>query len=270
MKIKPFIKFAGGKQKLLADIRGKMPANYNRYFEPFIGGGALFFSLEPKGALINDVNKDLYTLFSVVRDNPNELMDMIGTHTNSPDHYYSVRAMDRKSSYDFMSPVERAARFIYLNKTAFNGLYRVNKRGENNVPFGNYINPTFFDKDNINACSAALEDTEITNNDFELILDKVNRFDFVYMDPPYHPLSSTSSFTEYTSCGFSTNDQTRLRKFCDKLHAKGAYFMVSNSSTDLIKGLYCDYNIHTIQAARTINSKGSGRGKIDELIITNY
>ena len=270
MKSKPFIKFAGGKQKLLTDIRSNMPEEYNRYFEPFIGGGALFFNLAPKIAFINDYNKELSDLYKIVRDRPQELMDAIMHHENTKDHYYAIRAVDRSAGYEDMSDVSKAARFVFLNKTGYNGLYRVNKMGQNNVPFGNYAKPTMFDKENILACSKALEGVEIGNYDFSEILDKTERGDFVYMDPPYHPLTSTSSFTEYTSGGFSSEDQTRLRYFCDSLNEKGVHFMLSNSSTDLIKGLYTDYNIKTIRAARTINSKGNSRGKIDELLITNY
>lgn len=268
---KPIIKWVGGKRQLIAEIKSFMPKNYNRYIEPFVGGGALFFELKPQNAIINDYNEDLINLYTVVRDNPEELINDVCKHKNESGYYYKIRALDRdEKAFNKLTSIEKASRFIYLNKTGFNGLYRVNAKGQYNVPFGKYKNPSYYVSDNISACSALLNNTEITSGDFESIKERVNKGDLVYFDPPYVPLNKTSSFTAYTDKGFDEDMQIRLKELCDYITDIGAYFMLSNSHTDYILELYQGYNIHTVEAKRSINSKGTGRGKVKEVIVTNY
>lgn len=270
---KPIIKWVGGKRQLMDDLKRLMPKQYNRYFEPFIGGGALFFELKPKNALINDYNKELSNLYSVVKNNPDKLIDDVCKHKNESDYYYDIRALDRdEKAFSKLSDVEKASRFIFLNKTGFNGLYRVNSKGQCNVPFGRYKNPSYCDPENLKSCSELLQNTEITNGDFESIKDKVKKGDFVYFDPPYVPLNTTSSFTGYTEKGFDEDMQWRLRELCDHINDIGAYFMLSNSYTEFILDLYNvdGYTIHTVKAGRSINSKCDGRGKVKEVVVTNY
>ncbi len=267
------IKWVGGKRQLIQELKCRMPTNYKRYFEPFIGGGALYFDLKPKKSLINDYNSELTNLYSTVRDNPLELIDSLSKHKNEPAYYYEIRAFDRdKKKFTALSNIERASRLIYLNKTGYNGLYRVNSKGEYNVPYGRYKNPSYCEPENIMACSELLKDTEITNEDFDSIREKVQENDFVYLDPPYVPLNTTSNFTAYTDKGFDKQMQFRLRDLCDHIHAKGAYFMLSNSSADFVYELFKSdvYKIHEVSANRNVNSKASGRGKVKEVIITNY
>ncbi len=272
-KCQPFIKWVGGKRQLIEELKKRMPENYNSYFEPFIGGGALFFELRPKKAFINDYNNELTNLYITVRDNPDELIDDVCKHKNESNYYYEVRALDRdEKAFNKLTNIQRASRFIFLNKTGFNGLYRVNSKGQYNVPFGRYKNPNYCDPDNILACSDLLKNTEISNGDFDIIKIKIKKGDFVYFDPPYVPLTATSSFTGYTDKGFDEDMQFRLRDLCDYINDKGAYFMLSNSSADFVYELYDvdGYTIHEVEASRNINSKGNGRGKVKELIITNY
>ena len=268
---KPIIKWVGGKRQLITELKSLLPKNYNKYIEPFFGGGALFFELKPRNAIINDYNKELINFYKVVRDNPEELINDVCKHKNEPDYYYKIRALDRdKKVFNELTSIEKASRFIYLNKTGFNGLYRVNSKGQYNVPFGKYKNPSYYDFDNISACSELLKNVRITKGDFENIKEKINKGDLVYFDPPYVPLNKTSNFTGYTNKGFDESMQIRLKKLCDYTTEVGAYFMLSNSYTDFILNLYQRYNIHIVEAKRSINSKGTGRGKINEVIITNY
>ena len=268
---KPIIKWVGGKRQLIKDLKRLMPKNYNRYFEPFIGGGALFFELKPKNAYISDYNLELTNLYTTVRDNSEELIADLCKHKNESDYYYETRALDRdKKVFTKLSDVERASRFIYLNKTGFNGLYRVNSKGECNVPFGKYKNPKYCDSDNIKACSELLKNTEIHNGDFEDIKEHVKEGDFVYFDPPYVPLNATSSFTGYTDQGFDEDMQFRLKELCEYIDKIGAKFMLSNSSAKYVYELYKDFNIHEVKATRSINSDATKRGKITEVVVTNY
>ena len=192
-------------------------------------------------------------------------------HKNTEEYYYAMRALDRNPiQYRKLSKVKKASRFIYLNKTGFNGLYRVNKQGQNNVPFGRYKDPKFADEDNIMACSKLLQTATITTGDFENIRTNVKKGDFVYFDPPYVPLNATSSFTAYTDKGFDDDMQFRLKELCDYIDSIGAYFMLSNSYTDFILDLYQDYTIKTVNANRAINCKGSNRGKVKEVLVINY
>lgn len=270
---KPFIKWVGGKRQLLPELQKRMPDGVNSYFEPFIGGGALMWSLDKskyQRIVINDYNPELANLYKVVKEQPEQLLKNLSKHRNTESYYYKMREMDRTSSYSRRTPVTKASRFIYLNKTGFNGLYRVNSNGQNNVPFGRYENPCIVETDNIRACSAFLQSVEILNGDFELIRPMLDANSFVYLDPPYAPLSATSSFTGYTDQGFDSGMQLRLKEFCDYIDGIGAKFMLSNSSAPLIYDLYSDYHIDEVLAKRAVNCKANGRGKVTELVIRNY
>jgi DNA adenine methylase len=268
---KPVIKWVGGKRQLLNELKQYMPKKFNTYFEPFIGGGALFFDLKIEKSFINDYNSELTNLYEIIKNYPEELIQDLEKHKNDSDYFYKIRELDRTpEKYKKISKIKKASRFIYLNKTGFNGLYRVNKSGQFNVPFGRYKNPNYADKENILACSNLLQHTTILNGDFEIIKEYIQKGDFVYLDPPYVPLNGTSSFTEYTDKGFDEDTQFRLKELCDYINSIGAYFMLSNSYTDYIKNLYKDYNLITVQANRALNCKATGRGKINEYIVINY
>ena len=247
-----------------------MPKSYNRYFEPFIGGGALFFELQPEQAYISDMNEELINLYSVVRDNVYELIKDLSKHEVSKEYFLEIRNIDRTEQYTELSDVERASRFIYLNRTCFNGMYRVNSQGQFNVPFGHYKNPRIIDENNLLNCSELLKKTEIKCADFSEILTKVKKGDLVYFDPPYVPLNETSSFTSYTKDGFDINMQFKLRDVCDELDNKGVKFMLSNSDTKLVNELYVNYEIKKVFASRQINANADGRGKITEVLVRNY
>jgi DNA adenine methylase len=272
-KAKPFIKWVGGKRQLLSEIHLRLPKTIEQYFEPFVGGGALLFSLEQtnvKSMIISDGNFELINLYQVVRDQPQALIEALNEHQNTKVYYYKIRQMDRKPNYSSTSSIFKASRFIYLNKTGFNGLYRVNSKGQNNVPFGRYANPNFINDDNINACSKFLQGVTIFHGDFENIKPMLTQKSFVYFDPPYMPLSVTSSFTGYTKDQFDYDTQIRLRLFCDYIDQLGGKFMLSNSSAPVIFDLYKNYVVDEIQATRLVNCQARGRGKISELIIRNY
>ena len=266
---KPVIKWVGGKRQLINELKSFLPTKYNRYFEPFIGGGALFFSLKHKNSFISDYNPELTNLYITIRDNVEELIKDLKKHKNTEEYYYQIRALDREKKYKRLSKVKKASRFIYLNKTGFNGLYRVNKAGQHNVPYGKYKNPSWLDEDNLRECSNLLAHTEIQTGDFEIIKEHVKKGDLVYFDPPYVPLNS-NSFTSYTHNGFDNDMQIRLKELCDYIDSIGAYFMLSNSYTDYILDLYKDYDIKTVMANRAVNCKATGRGKIKEVVVVNY
>lgn len=270
---KPFIKWVGGKRQLLPELIKRLPKEITSYFEPFIGGGALMWSLHNKkikSIVISDYNHELSNLYKVVKTNPEKLVSSLKKHKNTEKYFYALRGIDRVRSYQRRSTTTKASRFIYINRTGFNGLYRVNLKGENNVPFGRYSNPKIVDESNLLKCSKFLQDVKVMNGDFECIRDMLDQDSFVYLDPPYIPLSSTSNFTGYTDQGFDFDMQFRLREFCDYIDSIGAKFMLSNSSAPLVYELYESYNIDTVLANRVVNCKGSGRGKVEELIIRNY
>lgn len=268
---KPVIKWVGGKRQLINELKSFLPKDYNRYFEPFIGGGALFFSLKHQNSFISDYNHELTNLYSTIKNDTDKLIKDLKKHKNTEEYYYEMRALDRdEKKYKRLSNVKKASRFIYLNKTGFNGLYRVNSKGQNNVPYGKYKNPKWLDEENLKECSKLLAHTEIQTGDFEVIKDHIKEGDFVYFDPPYVPLNETSSFTSYTDQGFDAKMQERLKELCDYIDSIGAYFMLSNSHTDYILDLYKDYDIKTVMATRAVNSKASGRGKIKEVVVLNY
>lgn len=272
--LQPFTKWTGGKRQLLPVIRELMPKNYNRYFEPFVGGGALFFDLAPKDAVINDFNAELINCYQQIKDNPQELIEILKVHQeyNSKEYYLDLRSVDRDERIDMMSEVQRAARILYMLRVDFNGLYRVNSKNQFNVPYGRYKNPKIVDENLVSAISTYLNNNqiEIKKGDFEKAVLDVQPGDFVYFDPPYIPLSETSAFTSYTHEGFSYDDQVRLRDTFKKLSDTGAYVMLSNSSSFLVEELYQDFNIHYVEATRTNGAKSSSRGRISEIIVTNY
>lgn len=270
---KPFVKWVGGKRQLVNELKKLMPKKYNRYIEPFIGGGALFFDLKPKNALIGDYNNELVNLYRIIQKKPIDLIEYVKRHKNESDYYYGLRALDRDNErFELLTDVERASRFLYLNKSGFNGLYRVNQKGQCNVPFGRYKNPKYLDEDNILNCSKLLQNTQLFSGDFENVKSEIKKGDFIYLDPPYAPLTATAGFTAYTDKGFDDEMQLRLREFCDYIDDVDAYFMLSNSYCDFILNLYNvnGYNIHTVDAKRNINCKGDGRGKVKEVVAINY
>lgn len=266
----PIVKWVGGKRQLMFELLKNMPKSYNRYFEPFIGGGALFFELQPENVYISDMNEELINLYSVVRDNVYELISDLNKHEVSKEYFLEIRNLDRTTEYKNLSNVQRASRFIYLNRTCFNGLYRVNSQGQFNVPYGNYKNPRIVDENNLLNCSELLKNTEIKCADFSEILTKVKKGDFVYFDPPYVPLNETSNFTSYTKDGFDIDMQFKLREVCDELDSMGVKFMLSNSDTKFVNELYSNYEIKKVFASRAVNANADGRGKITEVLVRNY
>lgn len=273
--IKPYLKWAGGKRQLLPEILKYVPKRYNTYYEPFIGAGAVFLKLQPKRAVINDFNEQLVLTYETVRDNVDDLIKLLEKHkeNNNEEYFYSIRELDRKPKFKKMSDVEKAARLIYLNKTCFNGLYRVNSSGLFNVPFGKYKNPAIVEETVLRALSQYLADPQneisITSGDFEDALVGVGKGDLVYADPPYHSEGNTN-FTGYQAGGFSEDDQIRLRDEMVRMTALGAKCIFSNSDTEFIRDIYKDFKIETVEAKRAINSKASGRGNVNEVLITNW
>lgn len=267
---RPFIKWVGGKGQLLPHLIKKSPQGYGRYFEPFLGGGALFFGLRPQRAVLSDVNTELINTYQVVRDSVEALIAELAHHRYDEAHYYAVRAWDRAADYASLSPVARAARFIFLNKTGFNGLHRVNSQGHFNVPFGDYNNPTILDAPNLRRCSAALAGVTIEVAGYIEVEARAAAGDFVYFDPPYAPLTATSNFTSYTAGGFDRADQERLRDLCVRLDKKGVHFTVSNSSAPLILELYAQFRVALVEARRFVNARAAGRGPIKEVIVSNF
>lgn len=271
--VAPVVKWVGGKRQLLDEITPLLPKRITTYCEPFFGGGAVLFSIQPSKAIVNDLNGDLILTYEVIRDDVESLIESLKKHENTSDYYYSIRDMDRnKEAYQSLSKVEKASRLIYLNKTCFNGLFRVNSSGEFNSPFGHYKNPNIVNEPVLRAVNRYFNAANITfhNEDFAETLSRVGKGSFVYLDPPYDPVSDTASFTGYNKGGFDRNEQIRLKNCCDELTKRGVKFMLSNSATDFIKDLYKDYHITIVKAKRAINSDASKRGEIEEVLITNY
>jgi DNA adenine methylase len=277
--VRPFLKWAGGKRQLLPEIVKYVPkmTSKHTYYEPFIGGGALLFELQPPKAVINDTNKELINCYKVIRDSLDELMEELSKdkYSNSETSYYEMRDLDRSTKkYEILSEVEKAARIIYLNKTCYNGLFRVNSQGQFNVPFGRYKNPNFLDDAVLRAVNKYLNSNNITllNQDFAEAVKDAKKGDFVYLDPPYDPVSETASFTGYDVNGFNRDEQERLKEEFDALHKKGCKVMLSNSCTDFIMDLYKDYQdtIIKVRATRSINSNALKRGRVDEVLVLNY
>lgn len=275
-KLKPFTKWTGGKRQLLDVLTVNMPEKYNTYYEPFIGGGALFFEVQPENAIINDLNSDLILSYEVIKENVEELIEYLKEHdqNNSKEYYYHIRSADRDGRYEEMNDIEKAARLMYMLRVNFNGLYRVNSKGQFNTPYGKYKNPKIVDEELLYAINDYLNSNTITmlNTSFETAVEDANEGDFIYLDPPYVPLSASSNFTAYTSEGFGYEEQVLLRDTFVELDNRGCYVMLSNSSADLVYELYSDYEETTIEvsATRMINSNAKKRGSIPELLIKNY
>ncbi|MEK4496742.1 DNA adenine methylase [Ureibacillus sp. FSL W8-0352] len=274
--LQPFLKWAGGKRQLLPEIRKYYPKKYNTYYEPFVGAGAVLFDLKPANAVINDTNKELINVYKVIKDSIKleELINDLKKYKNDSDYYYEIRNLDREDTYKSLEDYKKASRFIYLNKTCFNGLYRVNSKGQFNVPFGKYKNPDYVNEAVLRAVHEFLNQNNIKifNLDFEEVVEDATYGDFVYFDPPYHPVSKTSSFTSYTDNGFGKEDQERLRDTFERLYNKGCYVLLSNSDTEFIREIYSDLKsegvtILEVDASRSINSKADKRGKVKEVLI---
>lgn len=272
--VTPILKWVGGKRQLLDSIEPLIP-KCSTYYEPFIGGGAVLFSMQPSKAVINDSNPELINVYLTIKDEPAALIEKLKEHkTNSSEEYfYSIRALDRdKHAFESLSNVERAARIIYLNKTCYNGLFRVNSLGEFNSPWGKYKNPNIINETTINAMHTYFNKANISIRcgDYRDALKGIRKGAFVYFDPPYMPISSSASFTGYTAGGFGEQEQIALKEQCDELNARGIKFLLSNSSCPFIENLYKDYIIEHVNAKRTINANPEKRGEIKEVLVRNY
>ncbi len=275
-KPKPFVKWVGGKRQLLAQFRRLnlyppelFDVKTGKYFEPFVGGGAVFFDLLPERGFLSDLNKELVTTYNVIKNNVEGLIASLKKHKTEKEYFLKVRAQDPNK----MGDLDVASRFIFLNRTCFNGMYRVNKAGGFNVPYGKYDNPLICDEDNLKKVSIALQRIEIKHQDYKEVLKKAKKGDFVYFDPPYYPVSKTASFTSYTAESFLDKEQIELRDTVLELNKRGCFVMLSNSDTPFINEIYSGFKgirINKVEAGRAINSKGSGRGKVTEVLITNY
>lgn len=270
--VAPVLKWVGGKRQLLPEIKKYIP-QFSTYYEPFVGGGAVLFHLQPKKVVINDINWELINVYQVIRDNVEELIEDLNKHKNEEEYFYKIRELDReKEKYESLTNVEKASRILFLNKTCYNGLFRVNKAGEFNTPYGNYKNPNIVNEPTLRAVSNYFNKANITFKccDYEQSLKNIRKGAFVYFDPPYDPVSNSANFTGYDKGGFDREEQKRLKSICDKLNKRGIKFLLSNSATDYILDLYSDYTIEKIKAKRAINSNPNKRGAVDEVLVRNY
>ena len=275
IKGKPFVKWAGGKRQIIDKLKKYIPEEYNTYYEPFVGGGALLFELAPKKAVINDFNDELMNVYECLKDSEKfeKMCKELNHHEaeHSEEYYYKIRNIDRdRHKYNKLADYKKAARTIYLNKACFNGLYRVNSKNEFNVPFGKKEHVNTYEGQNLGIICGYLNFNDVTllSVDFEEAVKSAKKGDFIYFDPPYD--SDKNIFTSYTNEGFGKEEQERLANVFKELDKRGCYVMLSNHNTKLINELYKDYNIHIIEAKRNINSNGKKRGKVEEVIITNY
>lgn len=267
---RPILKWAGGKKRILSEILEQLPTRMSTYYEPFVGGGAVFFELagrrQCRKVVLGDRNQELVELYRVVGRRVGELVEALREHAphgKDPDYYYGIRSVAPET----LDPVRRAARLIYLNKTCYNGLYRVNSKGGFNVPFGRHRNPRVLNESLLRAASAALRHTVIVAKDFEEIVADAGPGDAVYFDPPYHPLSRTSSFTEYARHPFREEDHGRLARVFGECAERGVRVVLSNSDTPFTRSLFVHHTIYTVRVSRSINTVASGRGKIPELLV---
>lgn len=272
--VSPILKWVGGKRQLIESIVPLIP-EHTTYYEPFVGGGAVLFHTQPKKAVINDSNEELINIYQVIKEQPEELITLLESHRarNSQEYFYEVRSLDRdKGEYAALTPAERAARIIYLNKTCYNGLFRVNRAGEFNAPWGRYKNPNITNETTIRAMSRYFNGAKVTVycGDYREALKGIRKGSFVYLDPPYMPLSTSSSFTGYTAAGFGPQEQVELKRQCDLLNKRGIKFLLSNSCCDFIENLYQDYIVERVSAKRAINARADKRGAIDEVLVRNY
>jgi DNA adenine methylase len=273
--VKPVVKWVGGKRQLISDIKRNLPITFKRYYEPFFGGGAVALTLQPKLATIGDFNEQLINLYQVIADSPEQLITDLRKHENTEEYFYEMRLKDRLPlEWLSMTEIEKASRFIFLNKTCFNGLYRVNNAGEFNAPFGRYKKPRIVDQVAIRALSTYLqsENIDIVQGDYENTIKDASVEDFIYLDPPYDTHATGSNFTGYTSGGFGRDEQERLLEVCNESRKKGAFILQSNAATDWVKENYLShgYHIEIIKARRAVNSNGADRGEVDEVLIRNY
>ena len=266
----PFVKWAGGKRQLINQMEFYFPKNFNKYIEPFLGGGAVFFHLLPKKAILSDSNLELINCYNVIKYNVKELIESLSNHKYEEKYYYQIRALDRdREAFKKISNIEKASRTIYLNKTGYNGLFRVNSKGFFNVPFGFHKNPTICDKTNLIAVHQVIRNVKIVHGSFEICLKFAEKNDFIYFDPPYYPLSQTSNFTSYNKGNFGESSQKELYNVFKKLDKCGCKLLLSNSYSDYILDLYKDYEIIILKARRSINSNAQRRGLIKEVLIRN-
>lgn len=264
---RPFLKWAGGKSRLISQYHKYFPKNYQNYHEPFLGGGAIFFYLQPHQAILTDINDELINTYCCVKNDVEKLIQLLQKHkqNHNQDYYYDVR------SHPEGTDIEKAARFIYLNKTCFNGLYRVNAQGKFNVPAGKYKNPSVCQEEILRLASKALAQAEIKKADFTEVLNHAHSSDdFVFFDPPYYPLSNTSNFTAYSSSSFGEMQQRQLREVFEKLAQRGVKIILSNSDCEFIRQLYSSFPIHDISAIRSINSNAKKRGNVNEVLVTSW
>lgn len=272
--VSPVLKWVGGKRQILPNIVELLPTQLTRrtYYEPFLGGGAVLFHLQPRNAVVNDFNSELINLYIVIRDHLEELIVDLRIHINESEYFYHLRGIDRTPAFQDLNLVQRASRVVYLNKTCFNGLYRVNSSGEFNTPFGRYKNPSIVNEPTLRAVSHYLNNNNIQllNGDYATAVINADRNSFVYFDPPYHPVSASSNFTGYIEGGWNERDQIRLRELCDELTERGVKFLLSNSSTEFIHEQYANYDIRKVLASRSINSDSTKRGDVEEVLIRNY
>jgi DNA adenine methylase len=276
--VKPYLKWAGGKRQLLREIKKYLPKGRTgyAYYEPFVGAGAVFFDLQPAKALINDSNTQLILTYRAIKDNVEGLVALLKSHRgkNGREHFYAIRNLDRDAEqFGALKDIEKAARLIYLNKTCFNGLYRVNSRGFFNVPYGQHKNPAIFDETTLRRIHEYLNNNDIIilNTDFEQAVSTAGKDAFIYFDPPYHS-PDKANFTGYQPGGFREKEQERLRDVMTELTGRGARCLLSNADTEYIRGLYSQdcYDIIPVQAKRVINADSVGRGAVNEVLIKNW
>lgn len=269
---KSFVKWIGGKTQLLPELVSRMPWNYNKYIELFVGGGSLFFEVQPREAILSDLCTDLIMAYQAVRDMPELLLKSLAKHEASYEYFQEVRSADRDPSFSKWDTLNRASRFLYLNKTARSGMFRVNNNGQFNAPYGRYKNPNIVNEEKIRYCNKVLQSASLLNSDYKDVFECADRGDFVYIDPPYlTPLDGNKIFNEYTREKFSYEDQKLLRSIVDKLTNKGVKVMISNSYCPTIFSLYSDYLIDEVVANRAVNSDSLNRkDSVKEVIIRNY
>lgn len=271
-KVKPFLKWPGGKRRVLPEIKKYIPQSYERYYEGFLGGGAVLFDLQPNKASVSDINDELINTYQVIRDKYDALIDVLTVHStnNSLEYFLDIRAKDRDlNAWGDVSDVEKAARMIYLNRTCFNGIYRVNSKNQFNVPFGKYENPKIVDEDNLKAISSWFKtiDISFSADGYQSTIIKAGMNDFVYLDPPYIPLTNTSSFVSYTKDGFDINDQIELRDLASDINQEGGYVLLSNSDTPQVRELYKDFHIEGISVHRSVGAAAGTRKTVGEVLI---
>lgn len=270
--MKPFIRWVGGKTKLLPEIRKRVPKDVKRYFEPFVGGGAVLLDMDPSiPAVAADTNWELINFYRVLRECPESLLDEFKSFKNDEKTYYEVREWDRQEdgTFDAINPLLRAARFLFLNKTSFQGLWRVNKKGQHNVPYSRPKKVHVADAD-VASVSARIQKVNFYCEDFEKIMETMQEGDFAYVDPPYIPVDDSKAFVGYTDGLFHYSDQVRLRDTCKRLHERGGRFLLSNSDTDMAWELYQNFTIETVTVKRLVAPTNSSRGNVQELLVRNF